>query len=163
MAKKKGSLLDSMPRKYDFMINPYPHMRISKCPICDKKTGQRKLPLMIHIDPAQIFSLNYTCRYCKRCDLLVAHKHEIEHYMTEMMRSANPKVIGNPYLIMGTVERKIWKENMENPKPPHEMIKHVAVFNSVYNELRVTQTGWFHESVEPGIEEPPPSTEWVKR
>ena len=33
---------------------------------------------MIHIDPDHLIALNKTCRYCTRCDLLIAHRDEIE-------------------------------------------------------------------------------------
>ncbi len=56
--------------QYNFALNPYPDARFSKCPNCEQKTGQRKRPLFIHIDPRQPVVLNYTCRYCSRCDLL---------------------------------------------------------------------------------------------
>lgn len=152
-----------LPPQYGFMLNPYPDIRVSKCPSCDKKTGQRKLPLVIHIDPRQLISLNYTCRYCKVCDLLIGHKDQIEHLLTEQMRVMAPEMIGNDYLILGTMERKAWKANLENPKPPHEMLAHIAGFETMYEELRVTQVGWFPKDVEPGIQPPPPSREWVKR
>ena len=73
MSKKPKSRLESKPKQYDFVMNPYPFMKMTKCPFCDKKTGQRKRPLVIHIDPQQLMVLNYTCRYCKSCDLLVVH------------------------------------------------------------------------------------------
>lgn len=71
----------SAPPQYNFVLNPYPDERLSRCPFCSNKTGQRKRPLVIHIDPMHLIALNYTCRYCEQCDLLVAHKHEIEHLL----------------------------------------------------------------------------------
>lgn len=117
---------------------------------------------MIHIEPTTIIALNYTCRYCKSCDLLVAHKHEIEHLLTTQLSIANPQLIGDPYVVMGTITRKAWKENVEQPKPPREMLDQISVFKSVYEEFRVTQAGWFRDGVEPPIVEPPPSQEWTK-
>lgn len=152
-----------LPKKHHFVLNPYPHMRVSKCPFCDGRTGQRKLPLVIHIDPRQLMVLNYTSRYCKACDLLIAHKHEVEHLLTEQMKVTNPSIIGNDYLIMGAIDRKLWKDNMKNPKPPMEILNHLVSFDAVYEELRCTQVGWFPEGIEPGIEEPPPSKEWIKK
>ena len=35
-----------------------------------------KLPLVIHVKDWGPISLNKTCRYCSRCDLLIAHKDE---------------------------------------------------------------------------------------
>ena len=33
-------------------------IRFSKCPACQNKTGQRKLPLLIHVDPKNLIALN---------------------------------------------------------------------------------------------------------
>jgi hypothetical protein len=35
--------------------------------------------------------------------MLIGHKHEIEHYLTEMFLQMDPNVIGGEYLIFGTV------------------------------------------------------------
>ena len=74
----------NLPSKYNFSLNPYPEFRFSKCPVCHEKTRQRKLPLLVHVDPRNLIELNYTNRYCQRCALLIGHKHEIEHHLTEM-------------------------------------------------------------------------------
>ena len=49
-----------------------------KCPQCLAKTRQRKLPLVIHIEPLQLVALNKTCQYCPRCDLLITHQDQLE-------------------------------------------------------------------------------------
>lgn len=164
MTKPKKSSVDNIPRKYNFTLNPYPDVRLSRCPFCDRKTGQRKLPLFIHIEPHYPIALNYTCRYCRHCDLLIAHKHEIEHLLTTMFAQANPEVIGNEYLIIGTVDKKAWREGLQQPKPAAEMLTaHTSVFKTSYEELRLSQPGWYKAGVEPPEMPPPPSTEWVKR
>ena len=164
MAKPKRNSIDKLPKKYNFILNPYPDVRLSRCPFCERKTGQRKLPLFIHIDPHYPLALNYTCRYCRHCDLLIAHKHEIEHLLTEMFIQANPAVIGNEYLVMGTVDKKAWREGLTQPKPAAEvMAGYMSIFKTYYQELRSTQPGWYPEDVEPPVMPPPPSTEWVKR
>ncbi len=162
MAKQEKKQFGKLPPQYKFTMNPYPDMRLTSCPICDSKTGQRKRPLLIHIDPQQLIALNYTCRYCKSCDLLIAHKHEIEHLLTTMMRTRAPAMIGNDYLIIGTVEKQGWAAGMTDKKTIDEMLKHVHDFAEVYAELRVMETGWFGPGQKPGIRKPPPSEEWVK-
>ena len=47
-----------LPPQYNFSLNPYPELRFSKCPVCEEKTGQRKLPLLIHVDPKNLIALN---------------------------------------------------------------------------------------------------------
>ena len=78
MSKRKKSRPDELPEFYNFALNPYPDVRLSSCPFCDRRTGQRKLPLFIFIEPHYPVALNYTCRYCDHCNLLIGHKHEIE-------------------------------------------------------------------------------------
>ncbi len=150
-----------LPPKYNFSLNPYSELRFSKCPDCQNKTGQRKLPLLIHIEPKNLIALNYTNRYCHRCDMLIGHKHEIEHYLTELFLKINPEVIGNYYLVFGTVEKIAWRENMNQPKPFNEMRQHIHDFKS-YQNLRMTMAGWFPAGQTPPME-PPPSTEWMKK
>lgn len=145
MAKKKNRQFGGLPPRYSFMLNPYPSERLSRCPLCEQKSRQRKLPLLIHIDPGQLIALNYTCRYCPACDLLVA-----------------PGMIGNDYLIIGTVEKRVWREGLEQPRTFDEMLPHVSDFANYYSELRQTRPGYYRVDQEPLTMEPPPSQEWVK-
>jgi hypothetical protein len=163
VAKQKRKQFGNLPPQYSFMMNPYPDIRLTSCPICEGKTGQRKRPLLIHIDPHHLVALNYTCCYCKNCDLLIAHKHEIEHLLTAMMQRQAPEVIGNDYLIMGTVEKPAWQASMQQQQTVNDILDHVHDFAEVYKELRVTETGWFGPGQKPGIRKPPASQEWVKR
>ena len=148
--------------RYSFIINPYPYYKVSKCPMCEQATGQRKVPLLIHVDPARLIALNYTCRYCRRCDLLVAHKHEIEHLLHDVFRQLAPQAIGNDYLVLGTVEKAAWREGFEHPKTPAEIIPCTHDFKEYLKELRMTQGGWFPRDMEPPEAKPPESREWVK-
>jgi len=151
-----------LPPKYNFSLNPYPQMRFSSCPNCGTKTGQRKLPLLIHVDPEHLIALNYTNRYCSRCNRLIGHKHEIEYHLTEMFKRIRPDVVGNRYHIIGTVEKKTWRENMKTPKQLEEILDFTSDFKS-FEEIRMTMGGWFKEGVTPPVMEPPKSKDWVKR
>ena len=148
--------------KYNFSLNPYPEFRFSRCPDCQKKTGQRKLPLLIHVDPKNLIAVNYTNRYCSSCDMLIGHKEEIEHYLTELFLKTDPNVIGSDYIVIGTVEKKAWRENMKEPKALNEMRQHIHDFKS-YQNILMTMAGWFRKGEEPPVMEPPISTEWMKK
>ena len=162
MAKQKEKTgFGDLPPQYHFALNPYPEMRFTSCPQCQSKTGQRKLPLLIHIDPHVLIALNYTNRYCKRCDLLIAHKVEIEYLLTQMFRGVDPEIVGNAYLIFATVAKEAWRENLQQPKPLPYLRGHISDFKS-YEELRMTMAGWFRDGEEPPVMEPPASVEWVK-
>jgi hypothetical protein len=162
MSKKSAKKrFGHLPPEYRFSLNPYPEMRFSSCPDCGAKTGQRKLPLLIHIYPEYLIALNYTNRYCNRCNMLIGHKHEIEYHLTELFKRNNPEIVGNNYLIIGTVEKKIWRENIRTPKPLQEILDFSSDFKS-YGEIRMTMGGWFKEGVTPPVMEPPKSKDWVK-
>jgi len=60
-----------LPPKYNFSLNPYSEMRFSKCPDCQNKTGQRKLPLLIHVEPKNLIALNYTNRILRLLAILI--------------------------------------------------------------------------------------------
>jgi hypothetical protein len=109
-----------------------------------------------------VIALNYTCRYCEPCDLLIAHKDEIEHFLSELFRQHDPEVVGNDYLIIGTVKKAAWREGLQRPKPPAEMLHNIADFAEQNDELRLTRAGWHKTDEEPPVLEPPPSQEWVK-
>jgi len=160
--KKTKIELGELNPQYNFSLNPYPEFRFSTCPVCRSNTGQRKCPLIIHVDPKCLILLNYTNRYCKNCDMLIGHKHEIEHHLTEMFLKIKPDVIGDNYLVFGTVEKKVWCENIYHTKTSPEILKHTHDFIS-YQDLRMTIAGWFPRDQEPPVMKPPPSTEWVKR
>ncbi len=150
-----------LPPEYRFSHNPYPEMRFTSCPDCKVKTGQRKLPLLIHIDPSNLIALNYTNRYCSRCNRLIGHKHEIEFHLTETFLKLKPEIVGNSYLIIGTMGKQAWRENMRKPKPLQELLAHTSDFKD-FEEIRMTMGGWFPKGKAPPVMEPPESRDWIK-
>ena len=112
--KKKRAQLGKLPRRYRFFLNPYQDVRFTSCPQCANKTRQRKLPLFIHVSPAQPVTLNKTCRYCPNCDLLIAHQDDIEDILSRIFTTLELELVGNDYLVIGTVERATWKRTMQN-------------------------------------------------
>jgi hypothetical protein len=162
MAKVKKRHLGGLPPKYSFMVNPYPEERVSRCPLCDRKTGQRKIPILIHVNPHHLIALNYTCRYCRDCDLLVAHKHEIEYYLTALFIEQAPDEIGNDYLAVGTVEKSVWKEGLKQNQAINDFLPHTSDFATYYQELQITRAGYYKVGQKPPVAVPPPSQDWIK-
>ncbi len=162
MAMAKKFQFGGLPPSHSFMLNPYPDQSIWRCPLCEQKSKQRKTPLLIHIVPRYLIALNYTCRYCQGCDLLIAHKHEIEHLLTELFRQNDPDAIGTDYLIIGTVEKNIWREGLKQSKSMDEMLPHASDFATYYKDLQLTRPGYYRADQEPPLMEPPLSQEWVK-
>ena len=59
-----------------------------------------------------------------------------------MFGKVAPEVIGNEYLVLGTVEQKAWKAGLAGAGPkPDEILKHVADFERVLT-LTVDPGGW---------------------
>ncbi len=140
MAKTR---LGKLPPRYSFMLNPYQDLRLSKCPKCRKLTHMRKFALFIHIDKWGPLALGKTCRYCSRCELIMVHQDELEAELAYRFSQLAPEAIGNDYMVLGTVEKKVWQANLKGEGSPLEdMLKHVADFKKVY-DLHYEPGGWY--------------------
>jgi hypothetical protein len=127
----KQRRLGKQPPRYRFFLNPYPDVRFTTCPQCGRRTNQRKLPLVIHVDPRNPVSINKTCRYCPGCDLLIAHKHEVEQQLELLFARHNPSLIGNDYLVVGTQDRADWRRGVQTPLTIQEMLDSLHDFKEV--------------------------------
>ncbi len=129
--KKTMTQLGKQPPRYRFFLNPYQDVRFTRCPQCDTRTLLRKLPLVIHVDPMQILSLNKTCHYCPRCDLLIAHQDDVEHFLASFFTEQMPDVVGNEYLVIGTLDRPAWKRGTQQQLTMQEMVEALHDFKEV--------------------------------
>ncbi|MDF5733236.1 MAG: hypothetical protein PUP92_35950 [Rhizonema sp. PD38] len=132
----------NLKKRHRFFLNPYDDCAFTKCPKCDIKTKIRKFTLVIHVEPQQLLLLNKQCKYCTNCDLIIAKKQEIEPLMAISFSQSNPKIIGNNYFVMGTVDKKDWKEGNQNSLSPSEMLERIYVFKDVWN-FEVIPAGWY--------------------
>lgn len=138
----KETRIGKLPPKYIFILNPYTDARFTRCPGCNRKMKQRKLPLFIHVEPMHPVVLNKTCRYCPDCDLLIVHQDEIEGLLAALFAEHDPSVIGNDYLVLGTVEREAWRESMKQPKSIPEIREHLHDFKEV-RTVEYQPAGWY--------------------
>jgi len=97
---------------------------------------------MIHIDPMMLIVLNMHCRFCPDCDLLIAHQNELEAQLAAHMSEHDPSVIGNKYIIIGTMERPAWRDGMRQSKLLDEMLKYVADFKEELS-FTIRPAGWY--------------------
>jgi hypothetical protein len=132
----------NLKKKHRFFLNPYTDCAFTKCPKCESITKVRKFPLVIHIEPQQIFLLNKQCKYCLNCDLIIAKKQEIEFLMAAGLGKENPQVVGNNYLVIGTLEKQDWKKGNQGSLPPGEIIERVSIFKDEWN-FEVIPAGWY--------------------
>lgn len=127
--------------RYRFFLNPYPDVRCTTCPQCTGKTLVRKLPLLIHIEPTQLIALNKFCRYCPRCDLLIAHQDEVEDFLAAFFGQSNPDVLGNDYLVVGTLDRADWRRGMRTSPTIPEMLEHLHDFSEAV-QFEIERPSW---------------------
>jgi hypothetical protein len=118
--------------RHRFFLNPYSDVAFTKCPKCEAKTKQRKVPLVIHIEPKQIFVLNKTCRYCERCDLLIGRQADIEAMMAAIFEARCPEIVGNEYLVVGTLDRSDWRARAAAETRASDLVNRVYVFEDVW-------------------------------
>jgi len=108
-----GPLIDmggKRKTRFRFFLNPYPDMACTRCPKCEAKTKQRKLPLVIHIEPQTLCVLNKTCRFCPSCELVIARRSQIDPILTEMFDQQADEINRGEYLCVGTLDRADWRE-----------------------------------------------------
>lgn len=115
-----------LPRRYRFALNPYSGVRWSRCPRCRGTTFQRKFPLLVHVDGYGVLVLGKNCRYCARCEFIICHQDDLEDQLVQAFEQLNPDVIGNDYVVVGTVERASWKKGMAEMVTLDETLKHTA-------------------------------------
>ena len=141
--KKSVTQLGKQPPRYRFFLNPYKDMRFTRCPQCGNKMHQRKLPLVIHVEPAVMLSLNKTCRYCPHCDLLIAQQDDVEHLLASIFTEQKPDIVGNDYLVLGTLDKPTWKRGTQQPMTLQETLEALHDFKEVVT-FKVTG-GWVRD------------------
>lgn len=126
--------LDTLPPRFTFTLNPYKDFRLSRCPLCRKLTHMRKFALLIHIEGWGFLALGKTCRFCSPCELIIAHKDELEDELVHAFERINPEAIGQPYHVYGTVEKSRWKKSLgREPDELAESLKYVSPFKDQIN------------------------------
>ncbi len=124
-----------------FFLNPYEDAAFTKCPKCESKTNVRKFPLVIHIEPDQLFILNKQCRYCIGCDLIIARRSEIESLMAAAFEQRDPAIVGNEYVVVGTLPRQVWRVRDNGDLRPADTLDHTHIFKNVW-EFKLVGGGW---------------------
>lgn len=139
MAKRK-SIGGQKPR-YSFLLNPYIDVRLSKCPKCDRLTHGRKFALFVHIKEYGPLVLGKTCRYCTPCEMVIAHKDELDAELAVNLGRIAPQAVGNEYLVLGTIDKKVWEQGLRGGGGQlGDFLEHLAEFKK-HLDLEVTG-GW---------------------
>lgn len=140
---KKSSLpqIGKLPPMYRFILNPHTDVRFSTCPNCEGKMLIRKVPLFIHVQPHHPTAINKHCRYCPKCDLLIVHQDELEHMLALTYEKRQPEIIGNEYLVLGTLEPSSWRKRDKEPLLMENMLDHVHSFKE-WLDVKYTPASW---------------------
>jgi len=109
-AAPKKLTVGRLEPQHRFFLNPYDDLRFSKCPKCLEKTRIRKFPFGIHLDPNVLMTFNLSGPYCPSCDLIIMHQDKVESLLTMAVMERDPSIVGNDYLILGTLERGYWRK-----------------------------------------------------
>jgi hypothetical protein len=135
---------------YAFLLNPYTDVRLSKCPLCGGLTHPRKFALFIHVKDFGLLVLGKTCRYCTPCELVIAHKDELEAELARSPAHLSPGTAEERYLVVGTVDRRVWKQGLQGTGTQlGEALEHMADFKKHF-DLHVEPGGWRPARGNPG-------------
>jgi len=145
MRKKKPPLPEfgKLPPMYRFILNPYTDVRFSTCPKCYGKMMVRKVPLFIHVQPKYPTTINKHCRYCPKCDILIAHQDELEHALALTYEKRQPEIIGNEYFVLGTLEPSSWRKRERVSLGMENVQEHVHDFKERLG-IEYTPAHWGH-------------------
>jgi hypothetical protein len=129
------------PPQYSFILNPYSDVRLSKCPKCERPTHPRKFALVIHIQNWGPLVLGKTCRYCTRCQLIIAHQDELEAELATCLTPLAPEAVGSEYLVIGTMDKKVWQQGLHGSGTTlDDALEQMADFKRVF-DLHI-EGGW---------------------
>ena len=134
----------SEQEKYYFFLNPYKEYSFSKCPKCNNKTKQKKLPLTIMLEKEKnIFVLNKTCKYCPFCELLIAKKQEIKKIVKMFL---GKRILREKdYYVIGTQDKKVWRKGMNMDYDQKEQFNGIILFKDIWN-FEVQPAGWYRDN-----------------
>ena len=82
--------------------------------------------------------------------MVMVHRKELTAELARGLSRMAPEMIAKDFLVLGTIEKKIWKQRLGSPGTPiAEMLNHVADFKHHYN-LKYKAGGWYPVTEEPG-------------
>ena len=86
--------------------------------------------------------LRKTCQLCLRCEMLTAHKTEVDD-LIDSLRSHDADE--REYLVLGTLESKTWRQGLSGAVSVEQMRDHMTDFKA-YMQVNVTSRHWSHAS-----------------
>jgi hypothetical protein len=84
--------------------------------------------LLIHLEGIGLRILGKTCRYCTRCELIIAHKAELVTELARIIPSPASEITEDSYLVIGTVDLKTWQRGRQAPLAINDILDQTAEF-----------------------------------
>ncbi len=135
-----------IPRGPRFFLSPYPDEAFTRCPRCDRApTRVRKVYLVVLVEHGPLMNLNKVCRLCVWCDLLIVKQAELERLMAFGAHQHDPSVVGNPYHVLGVLDRQDGRETVK----ANLLSGEIRRFREVL-DFRVVPRGWVRDIDPPG-------------
>jgi len=76
--------------------------------------------------------------------LIITKQSEVEQLLTAGFFEINPEIIGNDYLVMGTLDKKDWRKGNKKEIDSSEAVKSMYVFKD-HLDFEVVPAGWYPE------------------
>jgi hypothetical protein len=73
--------------------------------------------------------------------VVIVHQDELEAQLAHSLGRIAPEVIRNPYLVLGTVDLKVWRAGLAGGQTVGEAMKAMAPFKK-YFDLEFDPGGW---------------------
>ena len=127
-----------------FLLNAYKEYALTRCPRCQGATKVRRHCLVVHVEPKHLLFLNKSCRYCTTCDLIITRQGELESLIETTCERYDSAAIGNEYLVIGTVDRDVWRHSTDGTMSASEAIEKVHLFKDIL-DLKVEPGGWRYD------------------
>ena len=140
----RDGVVGRLEPRHTFFLNPYSDFRFTRCPECSRPMKVRKKPFFIHVEPMEPVMLNMSARYCPPCDLLILHQGMVEKLLVSTFEEHQPEIIGNDYLVVGTVERSYWRRH-ESQGTVGAAGEHLHDFQHVV-DYELEHHGWVEEN-----------------
>src|SRR3954447_6998646 len=111
--------IGALPPRYAFVLNPHSDTKFTKCPRCETRTNVRKVCLVVHIEGFGFVILAKTCRLCVKCEMLIAHKVELDRLLST--------VVSKPeYVVLGTADRRTYRLGLAGAASLDDVRAHTA-------------------------------------
>ena len=122
--------MGALPPRDAFLLNPYDHLRYTRCPRCGHRTWRRKVPLLLAVAGYGPLVLGKTGPYCAHCRLIIAHRDELEGELTTLFARLAPTDVGPAYAVLGAVDLRAWRRGLSAAPTLDEVLRHTAPFTT---------------------------------